>query len=385
MKIASLFIFCCILNESFGQITFDTLRVDTFFTNNGKIKEIRYFTNFFDYRYSKFHPNGITHITGFYTDDFSDIYVWELWDIEGLKLISNGQGEYIDYFISGRVRAKGKIENQVKNGKWLTYHENGVIQSVGYYKENKKNGLWKYYFDNGKLNYSVEYLNYNPGHRYITAFDKSGKQTLKEGNGMLKIYYPNGILKSEGPVKNYLETGFWSHYHTNGDLYQLEKKYYKKMWFDGIKDSFLVTTLVHSIDNMGDTTCKNGYGYVVRYDENLNITCRYGLRKSKIDSYYIEYYENGEIKTVDSISNYKTIKRNYFHPNGQTAIDYGVFRENDYSYEWYPNGQLRIERIYTNDSVYTEKGYYLSGKLKYNKSCFETGTGVVTTTCEFKK
>lgn len=87
----------------------------------------------------------------------------------------NGElnGEFIEYFPDGVVKAKGSYLNGVLNGKVMRYHPNGRPMFEEYWKNRRKHGLWK-------------------------TFDESGKE---EG----RKYYKNGLAMEGKNLEKYLQ------------------------------------------------------------------------------------------------------------------------------------------------------------------------------------
>ena len=55
-------------------------------------------------------------------------------------------------YASGRLLRQGKIDNQGREqGEWKEYYESGKIKSTGNYIDGKKEGIWKSAFENDSL------------------------------------------------------------------------------------------------------------------------------------------------------------------------------------------------------------------------------------------
>ena len=66
-------------------------------------------------------------------------------------------GEWISYFLDGKVQSTGFFENDVRTGKSLVYYENGNLWMDGSYKNGKKSGLWIYYDEQGYETFRYDY------------------------------------------------------------------------------------------------------------------------------------------------------------------------------------------------------------------------------------
>lgn len=111
-------------------------------------------------------------------------------DKEGLK-----QGNWKEYYDSGKLKAKGKYKDDVKIGLWVYYYKNGKIEQKGHYNEKgKPTGEWKWYYRNGQLR---------------------KKEEMKDGisDGMYKEFTRDGELWAKGKYVNGLKEGSWTvHY-----------------------------------------------------------------------------------------------------------------------------------------------------------------------------
>jgi len=61
------------------------------------------------------------------------------------------QGEYRQYYSSGKLRSKGQYLDGKKNGRWTTFHENGKMHSSGQYRRGKWEGVWIDYYEDGSV------------------------------------------------------------------------------------------------------------------------------------------------------------------------------------------------------------------------------------------
>ena len=66
-------------------------------------------------------------------------------------------GEWVSYFLDGKVQSSGFFENDVRTGKSLVYYENGNLWMDGSYKNGKKSGLWIYYDEQGYETFRYDY------------------------------------------------------------------------------------------------------------------------------------------------------------------------------------------------------------------------------------
>ena len=120
--------------------------------------------------------------------------------------IKNGIGtkptEIKYYYPNGKLRIE---DDSFTTGEWKQYYENGNLKTVGSNKKGIPNGRWKKYYENGQL--SQEMLRDNKRILEIySCYDKDGnkldKGTIQNGNGTVKMYNENGILKRTIEFKN---------------------------------------------------------------------------------------------------------------------------------------------------------------------------------------
>lgn len=60
-------------------------------------------------------------------------------------------GEWIQWYDSGRLQIKGMYINGIKEGEWIKWHNNGSIQIKGLYKNGKREGRWTEWYEHDGL------------------------------------------------------------------------------------------------------------------------------------------------------------------------------------------------------------------------------------------
>ncbi len=132
------------------------------------------------------------------------------------------EGEWEEFYISGKLRAKGNYSSNVKTGEWIYYHENGLLEQKGEYNiEGKPVGTWIWYYDNGAL-WREEFLINGLRDGLVTEYDPIGiiisegeyYEGLEEG----KWRYNIENHKIEGTYSNGRRNGIWKHFYPNGQL-----------------------------------------------------------------------------------------------------------------------------------------------------------------------
>jgi len=207
-----------------------------------------------------YYPDGNIKVVGSYKDGVAEGvrreyapdgsikagYIMHKGRIIGKGLIDeNGmyQGDWEEYYLSGRLQAKGKYKNSVKVGEWVYYFENGEIEQTGSYDDKGlSKGKWKWYYPNGTLR-RIEnfYDGLAQGHMTEYASDSTvmvdgdyvdggfwkenvhGYRTEGEylddvREGEWKSYYPNGIVFTEGKYIDDFPDGEHIWYYENGNI-----------------------------------------------------------------------------------------------------------------------------------------------------------------------
>ncbi|MBX2960169.1 MAG: hypothetical protein KF732_09455 [Flavobacteriales bacterium] len=114
------------------------------------------------------------------------------------------------------------------NGKSIYFYENGNVDMELNYKAGKIDGEYSAYYRNKNLKFRVEYRN-DLLWNVLGYYDEKGNELdygyLKDGNGYIKKYDSDGLIKEEGQVKNGLREGLWKSYLKGKPFY--EKTYNK--------------------------------------------------------------------------------------------------------------------------------------------------------------
>jgi antitoxin component YwqK of YwqJK toxin-antitoxin module len=96
-------------------------------------------------------------------------------------------GEFILYFLNGKIEMKGKIINDKNEGEWKYYLPDGTLQTVGYFVNDFPDSTWTWYYQNGKI---FEVGNFKNGVR-------NGEWKTFDENGTLRVrrIFENGAIK----------------------------------------------------------------------------------------------------------------------------------------------------------------------------------------------
>ena len=118
---------------------------------------------------------------------------------------------------------------------------------------------------------------------------KPKKETTSKSkiNDLVKYYYDNFQLQSEGNLKDDKKYGLWKFYHENGQL-----------------------------KNEGDYKTGKQHGFNNLYYENGQLKNEGDFKHGKPDGIWKTYYENGQLKNEINTDNGEVISQKCFDENG---------------------------------------------------------------------
>ena len=256
-------------------------------------------------------------------------YILEYFNLDGKKLISNGDGVIETNYQSGKPKVKKSFKEGVANGKYNEWNANGSIRITGVYLNGLKDGQWKeryfisdqdfqlYEYKNGKKNGKfIEYL--SEGTKVIEGNYKDGQK-----EGLWEYYFENGKLDMAGHFKNDSQNDHWQYWYPNGQLYyegefDLGKK--QGLWQFNYNDGKLWKKGEYINDK------KNGLWFS-QY-ENGNKAFEGSYRNDFENGQWLSWYENGQIKDKGT---------------------YSLGLMNAFWEGWYPNAVKRYEGSYEKD------------------------------------
>lgn len=324
--------------------------------------------NFKVFRY----VNGNKSSEGFMINDKPDRY-WKTYFENGvLKSEGNRFNFELDsvwkfYNEKGETILEINYKNGLKNGKRKTYTENEIVEEN--FENDIKNGLSNYYFLDGKLKKTLNFINGK----------ESGisKEYTQEGLVIAITEYKNGSLIRRENInrtdRNAKKQGVWKFFFDDGSL-QLEGFYVngKKNGFfkDYNKEGVLLSITKYIEDEI---------------QKDVPELAEYDLRT--------DYYTDGSVKVVGSYKNgvAEGIRREYAQDGkiknafffekgnitGEGIVDEKGLRQGFWK-EYYDNGKLRSEGIYTNNVKTGDWKFYTENAIikqvgKFNKNGFQTG------------
>ena len=123
--------------------------------------------------------------------------------------------------VTGKLMAKGKYINELKDSVWNFYDETGALISKDNYKLGKKDGKCLVYLPDGKLAEEKTFKNDLPDGPFKQYFDGTlikaeGKYVNGKMDGKVTYYYPSGKFAATGIYKNGNKEGVWLYNDSNG-------------------------------------------------------------------------------------------------------------------------------------------------------------------------
>lgn len=108
-------------------------------------------------------------------------------------------GEFVEYYSSGKLKSKGTFKNGIVNGLRTMYHENGNKQVERNYLLGKPNGKNAEYFEDGKTK-------------------QEGQFKLGKEDGVWMFYFDNGNKKALVTFLDGIQDGDFFEYTSDGKL-----------------------------------------------------------------------------------------------------------------------------------------------------------------------
>lgn len=206
----------------------------------------------------------------------------DVWDLKGNQIVIKGNGLFKSFSNTGQVLIQGNIKDGVKVGKWISYFDNGHISEEGIYE--------------------------NEIYKVINSWGPKGEQTVKDGHGLYKAYYPNNESVFEtGEIENGLREGTWKTYYESSSALFVESNYSKGK-LNGVQNSYFESGQLYTSGEMKD-----------------------GLREGE----WVWYYESGNISsTANFVADKKEGKQIMWSETGEKTKE-----------EHYKNGELKEEKL----------------------------------------
>jgi antitoxin component YwqK of YwqJK toxin-antitoxin module len=237
----------------------------------------------------------------------------------------------------------------IKDGYQKYFYENGKISSEGMMRDGKPDGFWKNYYLNGNLKIAGNRKNFQLDSTW-NFYDEKGRVqrqvNYKEGkkNGITTLYDTLGKVTSSETFKNDIKEGPAKKFYPSGKLKTLIN--YANGKQDGTAYEYAEDSTIISIVNYkaGFTTASEK---INRRDENGK---KQGLWKElypngdvKSETYYLNDSVDGFAKTYDKKGNLTSIKK---YDNGKYLEHAPETRQVEWYQEKNNDGTLRYEGVY---------------------------------------
>ncbi len=247
--------------------------------------------------------------------------------------------EIIQYDSTGKVMYDNQL--QQGNGPMIFKHYSGKNQVEATYEHYMLNGLYKIYYFDGTVK--------------SVAYYKNDKR-----DSIYKEYYYGGTLKTEGRYKNGNKEGSWKYYHDNGKL--SEEEVYSNGSINGLDKIYNEDGTIDKV-----ITYKDNYfnGEYRMYGDNNQLALVLNYKDGLVKSYTYEDKTGALVTPLPLTGSGGTVKA--WYKNGTASVDM-TFADNDIQGPgtfFYSNGKSYVEgqREY---GYYNglKKVYYLNGTLK---------------------
>ena len=218
---------------------------------------------------------------------------------EGMRRDYDKSGKIIAGYIlhKGKIIGKGIIDEQGKRqGEWKEYYLSGKLLAEGNYDNNVKTGLWKYYFENGNL-------------EQIGSYDSKGRS-----KGKWVWYYPNKSIRRQESFFDGISQGMITEYAADSTI-MIQGEY-----VDGTKERFWIEN-VNGYRDEGEYLEDMREGMWKSYYPNGNLYFEGKFLDDIPDGKQIWYYENGKIKKSGEYSmGLRTGEWRYFDEEGKLFL-----------------------------------------------------------------
>ncbi len=304
----------------------------TFWHENGNIYSKQYYhEGIEDSTWSWWFEDGTLSKTGNYKNGMAHgewVYYYPSGQKEAQEIYFENrlQGKSTYWYENGQIHSQGNYSRNLSDGFWTYWYESGKKNTEGLFDQGEKKGLWITYHENGSEMLHVEYKDSTS---YIQNYwDSTGKQLVKDGNGVITSYYENGNIESKGNLSNGKSVGEWRYWYPEGTL--KESGNFKD-------DTYLIKNFW---DKDGKQIIENGNGdYLVKYDNGVVATKGAYVNGLK-NGNWIYRYESDQLA-----------QESYF--------EFGVAQGDIKNY--FPNGALQIEGKYENNLEHGLWRWYFEG------------------------
>lgn len=245
------------------------------------------------------------------------------------------------YYREATYNKFGKID-----GDFTDYYMSGKLQNKGEFINGKKDGHWTWYYENGKKKKTAKYVD----HEFVLSktWSEDGICTIKKGTGFHQSHFDNGMLQSEGNYLKGFKEGKWTYYFNNGKIRSSE--FFKS----GIKEGSQVYLNIKS-DTIFLENFSRGKrsGEWIDWHPNKSIKSINHYSEGKQDGYQLTLKENGD-----------TLKLAFYVMGKIRSGDSGFF-DKDFKRLDTDSGAAFYSKIFplVNSDNTIEKVFFISGRL----------------------
>lgn len=224
--------------------------------------------------------------------------------LQGQNLVDEeGQktGHWKVEYPNGRTLYEADFESGRPVGEMLRYYENGMLRARLLFEKEGARSYVSLFYNNGKPSAEGRYVNQDKDSIWTYYSELDGSVRIREAyldgklNGVVHLYYPNGLISEELEWKQNVKDGYWRQYYKNGALRL--SGHYENGLLQGPYEIFLSDG---TIEIRGNYLDNNTHGTWTFYDE-----------KGK-EVYAMEYVrgvpkdnEKYELWVQDSLKNYE--------------------------------------------------------------------------------
>lgn len=195
--------------SSIGQVKTDTLYYD----KNWKGVESKHFATYFrviaDSENSSFHKRFRDfYVTGELQSEGGYIFIDKYDDSQSVF-----DGEWINYYKSGKVEQKGYRVKGKQEGEYIRYKEDGLILLHAYFKNDRLDGIYTEFSEDGNICVQIEYKNGEPIHDYYIISNQDGLCSKIRLSDKQPIYESPSLKEKK---VEYKDGEAWPYYNKNG-------------------------------------------------------------------------------------------------------------------------------------------------------------------------
>ncbi|MBQ0090486.1 MAG: hypothetical protein KBT27_14255 [Prevotellaceae bacterium] len=122
-------------------------------------------------------------------------------------------GEWTNYFKSGKVEHKGYRNRGIEEGEYTAYYENGLVKMHAVMKNGKANGILTQFNEEGNMCSQIEMLNGEPRYDYYILSNKDGYSSKLRISDNTPIYESPSLNEKK---VDYRDGAAWPYYTKNG-------------------------------------------------------------------------------------------------------------------------------------------------------------------------